>query len=440
MTETFSETTEMLYNQLPRVFRNFDEQTYLKRYLDILTRGGFDLAKEETHELLSLIDFDKIPDEYLALLGEKLGYRYIPEFTPQFQRILLSNIASIYRRKGTKGVILFVARELAQFDVEIEMLERPKMLRTFSETREPTKTFDGVQSSFYTVGNKTTKKMEVVLRLKDDSARNLEVDGDALLRFLAQFVPAHCILSYLISYSEGVETVEVNVTETVIDDKFNALDGEIGIHRSTYADRLFMNEKLGVESIAATHQYFASDLLKANLELDDISLNTTESEVLSKLYESNGQETRNSTSTEREPLFKIMERNTESHTQAIQEMETGVIFIREFSTETHVSSVLEIEESTLSDELRIENHATVTEEVESALIITLVTENESQTMDTNADAYDNTFLAMGAETETNISDSYTTSLVRLSVEEEIHMHTSSDHEELDSTPQPPNEL
>lgn len=108
-----------LYNRLPQVYRNYDDQELLKRFIDIFSEGGYTKVLNETNNIMDLLDVDKCPSKFLPLLCSFYGYEYNLEIPELFQRRLLKYIVDIYKRKGTKSSIKFIARELTGFESEI---------------------------------------------------------------------------------------------------------------------------------------------------------------------------------------------------------------------------------------------------------------------------------------------------------------------------------
>lgn len=108
-----------LYNRLPQVYRSYDNQELLKRFIDVFSEGGYTQVLNETNNIMDLLDVDKCPSKFLPLLCQYYGYEYNLEIPELFQRRLLKYIVDIYKRKGTKSSIKFIARELTGFESEI---------------------------------------------------------------------------------------------------------------------------------------------------------------------------------------------------------------------------------------------------------------------------------------------------------------------------------
>lgn len=119
MTNINQEFTEYLYNRLPKVYRTSDKEQILRRFIESFVEGGFQPLLQETINIMDLLDVDKCPSRFLPQLCRMYGYEYTLEIPELFQRRLLKHIVDMYKRKGTKSVVRFIARELTGFDSEI---------------------------------------------------------------------------------------------------------------------------------------------------------------------------------------------------------------------------------------------------------------------------------------------------------------------------------
>lgn len=110
---------DYLYSKLPQVYRDEDRELLLKRFIEVFSEGGFTPLLTSTTNIMDLLDVDKCPTKFLPLLCSLYGYEYSLEIPELFQRRLLKLIVEMYKRKGTKSAIKFIARELTGFDSEI---------------------------------------------------------------------------------------------------------------------------------------------------------------------------------------------------------------------------------------------------------------------------------------------------------------------------------
>lgn len=111
--------THYLYNKLPSIYRTTDNENLLRRFIEVFSEGGLTPLLNDANNIMDLLDVDKCPSQYLPLLCRVYGYEYSLEIPELFQRRLLKYIVDIYKRKGTKSAIKFIARELTGFDSEI---------------------------------------------------------------------------------------------------------------------------------------------------------------------------------------------------------------------------------------------------------------------------------------------------------------------------------
>ena len=110
---------DYLYNRLPQVYRTSDTENLLRRFIETFCEAGFDPLLQETVDMMNLLDVDKCPSEFLPLLCSMYGFEYTAEIPELYIRRLLKYIIELYKRKGTKSVVKFIARELTGFDSEI---------------------------------------------------------------------------------------------------------------------------------------------------------------------------------------------------------------------------------------------------------------------------------------------------------------------------------
>lgn len=110
---------DYLYYKLPKVYQAEDKEQLLRRFIETFAEAGFNPLLQETLNITDLLDVDKCPSKFLPQLCRMYGYEYTLEIPELFQRRLLKHIVEMYKRKGTKSVVKFIARELTGFDSEI---------------------------------------------------------------------------------------------------------------------------------------------------------------------------------------------------------------------------------------------------------------------------------------------------------------------------------
>ena len=127
---------EYLYQRLPKVYRDYDVEIErqvdgkkkvfktLQEYLYCFAEGGFKPLLEDLEAIISLLDPMKCPEQFLPVMLQHFGLDFIEDIPVKFQRRLVQNIITLYRKKGTIPAVAFLARELSGFDVTITETER----------------------------------------------------------------------------------------------------------------------------------------------------------------------------------------------------------------------------------------------------------------------------------------------------------------------------
>lgn len=125
---------DYLYNRLPKVYRDYDveierfnvetqkKETFktLKEYLYSFALGGFQPLLEDLEAIINLVDPFKCPSQFLPYLLRHFGLDYIDDIPEKFQRRLVQNVVTLYKKKGTIPAVAFLAKELSGFGVNIE--------------------------------------------------------------------------------------------------------------------------------------------------------------------------------------------------------------------------------------------------------------------------------------------------------------------------------
>lgn len=109
-----------LYNSLPSIYKTRDEETQftLKRYLNALGEPMTDI-EFEIKNILTLLDVEKMDAKYLPFFASMFGITYNYDISEDYQRKYLANLVDIQKRKGTKEVLEFTARELTGMDATV---------------------------------------------------------------------------------------------------------------------------------------------------------------------------------------------------------------------------------------------------------------------------------------------------------------------------------
>lgn len=214
----YNETTKLLYNKLPEIYRVADFRegnNTLLRYLSALDEGGLENLRQDINRLYSIMSIEKAPTEAIPLLGKMLGFNYIQDLDDRTQRKIVENLAELYKRKGTKSVIHFIAREFTEGEVKIVETEN-RMFRTWakesklvppSERRILSRTFNGRkvnENTFYLVSKEGKYTLNSVLILIESLT-----DLPLLDRLLIEFLPVNCKVYLQLT---GIERFEESMT------------------------------------------------------------------------------------------------------------------------------------------------------------------------------------------------------------------------------------
>ena len=205
---------DYLYSRLPEMYRREDAKDgidfALKRYLEVLDKGGLQLLFGELLTLYDLFDVDTCPKEVLPLISRLLGYNFIDEVDEFMQRKIVSNLVEIYKRKGTKSVIDFITREFTHFDTKV-IETQFRIFKTWSPKPK------GIPSSVYveprTLG-RHSPDLDTCFLFSEEGIYNyhgiiISCDAKAsqvelLNRLLREFLPVYCNL--YIQLRKEVET------------------------------------------------------------------------------------------------------------------------------------------------------------------------------------------------------------------------------------------
>lgn len=253
-----------LYKQLPAYYRYRDIETEytLERYLKCL--GEYlNVVFEETDDIKDLLDVEKMPSKFLPYYAKMFGIKIYDDISEEFQRKLLANIVPILKRKGTRDVIEFVARELTGYDVditegneyafktwvdEIELSLGAKQSLTYAET----------QTIHYRyAGSELTSRFIVYVEI-----HTLEVEAtiseELIRRYLKDLVPSYINVVFVLNqHLIDEEDYNEDVNITVIESGFSDIE--------VVTDRTYGNV-----------QYEHYDQLKYLPEIEDVKLHVTE--------------------------------------------------------------------------------------------------------------------------------------------------------------------
>lgn len=253
-----------LYKQLPAYYRYRDIETEytLERYLKCL--GEYlNVVFEETDDIKDLLDVEKMPSKFLPYYAKMFGIKIYDDISEDFQRKLLANIVPILKRKGTRDIIEFVARELTGYDVDITEGNEYAFKTWVGEIELPlgakqSLTFAETQTIHYRyAGSELTSRFIVYVEI-----HTLEMEAtiseELIRRYLKDLVPSYINVVFVLNQhliDEEDYNEEVNVT--VVESGFR--DTEV------VTDRTYGNV-----------QYEHYDRLKYLPEIEDVKLHVTE--------------------------------------------------------------------------------------------------------------------------------------------------------------------
>ncbi|MDF2615497.1 MAG: hypothetical protein K0Q47_152 [Sedimentibacter sp.] len=215
---------DFLYNSLPEIYRTLDvdQKLILKRFLEAIQEGGAEPMLDAIVEFANINNIDKLDEEQLRLLGRTFGYEYNENLSLFNQRRLIKNLIVIYKRKGTNSSVIYVTREITEFDAEIVPLMN-KMFKTWSNKNhmeipgyELSKTFTsfGDTQSHYLPGTKYSKT-NIFLKLIPLFDIGLQFERSlALSEILQMLLPVYTKAFLLLSSNEGDEALDVKVDES----------------------------------------------------------------------------------------------------------------------------------------------------------------------------------------------------------------------------------
>lgn len=186
--KTFS---EKLYNTLPVMYHNADSMVdyALKRYLQVLSDGGYSFVVDELNGILNLNDPERTPSEVLGVLFEQYGLPLFNGIPEVYLRKLLPILGDLYARKGATTVIEYLTSIIS--DVKTDIVISPDFLNDY----------------------------HVDLRLEMDydqtGARDLP-DREQLLRIIKEFLPFFIKVTIIFVYL-FYETAKLQARERLED-------------------------------------------------------------------------------------------------------------------------------------------------------------------------------------------------------------------------------
>lgn len=186
--KTFS---EKLYNTLPVMYHNADSMVdyALKRYLQVLSDGGYSFVVDELNGILNLNDPERTPSEVLGVLFEQYGLPLFNDIPEVYLRKLLPILGDLYARKGATTVIEYLTSIIS--DVKTDIVISPDFLNDYH--------------------------VDLILEMDYDQtgARDLP-DREQLLRIIKEFLPFFIEVTIIFVYL-FYETAKLQARERLED-------------------------------------------------------------------------------------------------------------------------------------------------------------------------------------------------------------------------------
>ena len=211
---------DKLYNSLPEIYRSSDKEVNfsLKRYLDSLADGGFEKVIEEINGILTLVDSDKIDEEFLPILFKNYGFDVFNGIPTLYLRKLLPLVSDLYNLKGTTTAVEYLTSLVSGVKSYIELDEE------FSNNHI----------------------INVNLEMDYGGRFNDMPDQDQLLRIIKEFVPFYCdvLVRYLYIFEEFIKLKVNEEEELKVIENLNLI---VGLLANEYEEAVKVKYALGSE-------------------------------------------------------------------------------------------------------------------------------------------------------------------------------------------------
>lgn len=246
-----------LYNSLPSVYKTRDEETNftLKKYLNALGESMTDIELE-TKNIITLLDVEKMDAKYLPFYASMFGVTYNYDISEDYQRKYLANLVDIQKRKGTKEVLEFTAREIT--GMEATVIEGQALaFKTWSPTnttgsitsRNP-KTYSKRNAvNYYYLGGETCDRFTVTVILTAEGhidSEQLFLNTQLISRITKDLVQPYIKLRYK---AYGMAYSDVYIRDIVEEDLIRIKDVDSRKSTVTESD-ISLN---GTESYSDVH-------------------------------------------------------------------------------------------------------------------------------------------------------------------------------------------
>lgn len=187
-----------LYERLPEIWKRLDPDGVVQRYLGVLD-AGFDRSHGLAKAVLDFRSVDRVPDRYLALLGDIVGHQWRPGKSHDWNRSRIRDAIRRHSYKGTVECIQDLCREHGSDICEItDQASRLLVLDMQGELSEDAAHFES--PDYWQDG-------AFVLRVSP------ETDLDGLKADLAEVLPAGTRWYLYVLYSRTLATETAGTSE-----------------------------------------------------------------------------------------------------------------------------------------------------------------------------------------------------------------------------------
>ena len=237
MSKTLDNSTfgDRLYKSLPELYRAEDAEVNfaLKRYLQALSEGGFAKVIEETNNILTLVDPERVDAKILPVLFKSYGLEIFNGVPEMYLRKLLPMVSNLFSLKGSITSVEYLTALISGVKSSIE-----------------------VSSDF-----KVDHAVDVILEMDYGAEQSKELpDREQLLRIVREFVPFFCNVTIVYSYFFN-EEARVYIQDIYHSDLVTYISGEQVIVK--YADEEVVRK---VKQVLSDNGVFtSSEILKDNV-------------------------------------------------------------------------------------------------------------------------------------------------------------------------------
>lgn len=274
-----------LYNRLPRLYRFADSETdyTLARFLDALG-GSLDYTYNSVEEILKLLDVEKMDVRFLPFYARMFGVTYENDVPEEFQRKFLANLVDIFKRKGTKEVIEFIAREITGMEADVREAHHftfrtwgtnphDEMVGGFTTP----KTYDSSQDFIYYLGgdSKTSRYTVYITLYTEQALEDVDIREELIRRYCEGLKPHYTTLVFRVRGVSIEDEFIYPVLEEEYKDLYNFGDVKQSNIGYTLVEKIHMQEDLETYTGNITEHYSHS-LVQDSIDSEYIAVSILE--------------------------------------------------------------------------------------------------------------------------------------------------------------------